>query len=93
MNGNPIDKVYLYGLDECYRIVKYEFLWRTDLGIRVLVNEAIRLRTWNPAVKTVFAIDNSHEVYTSARDVLRKDWIDNRVAFKDLLEREGVKII
>lgn len=93
MNKDPRDKVFLYGLDECYRIVKFVYVWKHYLGIRDLVNEAIRLRTWNPSVKMVYAIDNSHELYTSARDVLRKDWIDERVAFKDLLERDGVKII
>lgn len=88
--------VILYGIlgaDQQYRVAKYWVIRDSESLIESIIFEANMMVEHNPSIKHVYAVDQ--------RPGLRRDYIEsikeNSIAscyeFKDILEREGLKII
>ena len=88
--------VILYGIlgaDQQYRVGKYWVIRDSESLIESIIFEANMMVGRNPSIEHVYAVDQ--------RPGLRRDYIEsikeNSIAscyeFKDILEREGLKII
>ena len=92
-----INYIFLYGLAgpaDSYRVVRYSKVSNyRNFPIRVIREEAKKMIEENPLILDVYAIDNCYEVYQAFRDTKMKFSIEDNVAFKDMLEKEAIKVI
>lgn len=86
------DKVYLYGLDETYKIVRWHYLPREYATVYAIRQTAKGLRSDYPSIQHVFAVDNSSMIYRAFKDIFRENSTANRVEFKMLLEQYGIAV-
>ena len=91
-----MNKIYLYGLADVsdkYRVVRYHYIEEDMVTIKDLRESAAFMRFRNPNVETVYAIDNRPGLAYDYKTTLKRNTIEGNVIFKDMLEREGIKII
>lgn len=93
MKTEVCDKIYLYGLDEEYNIVRYSRVRNCRLRVEELLAEAIELRYNFQAIKMVFAVDEHPDVEAAFKDVFRRGWMEDRVVFKTTIEKMGIRVI
>ena len=94
MNANR--QIILYGIGgaaKAYRVLEYYCIYDDEISIRAIQIEAQRLVVKNPSIVHVYAIDNRHGLRKDYRESIRQDSIESHVVFKDILEREGMRII
>jgi hypothetical protein len=91
-------QIILYGIggpEVQYCAIRYWVIDSQDLSVKELKGCAMRMRIEYPSIKRVFAVDNRYG--------LRKDYIESikdrynsmesRLAFLDMIEREGIEIV
>lgn len=91
--NNVEKRVYLYGLDEEYRLVRYTSITDEYLTISNIQFSAKDLKTRYPSIVMVFAVDNKYGVYRAYKDLSLDNSVENRVLFKIELETNGIRII
>lgn len=85
--------VVLYGLggiEDRYRTLNYFVVYEEDLTIETLKYRARKMVYELPMIEHVYAIDNSRDIYLMFRKSLKT--LEDRIVFKDWLERNGVEI-
>lgn len=90
-----MNQVVLYGIsgvNDQYRIMRYECIDAAFLSIVELVSKANFMKVKYPSIKHVYAIDNSKELRRDYAEVIKHDSIESRFIFKDLMERTALKI-
>lgn len=88
--------IYLYGIagaDQSYRVVRYECIEEDSICINTIVYCADLLKIRNPNIEHVYAMDNRHGLRRDYVDAFKKNSVESWAVFKDILEREGLKII
>lgn len=95
MNHNEIILYGIGGADVQFVTIRYFIIQDEFMSIGGLVHSANYMRMINPTIEHVYAIDN--------RPGLRRDYIESiknhknsieaRFAFRDMLERYGLRII
>lgn len=87
------DTVYIYGLEEDYKIAHYFFITKDKLGAKSIASTAKYLKDTYPTVKTVYCVDNSREVFKAFMDLRdHGNQTENLVHFKMLLEEQGFQV-
>ena len=87
------NRVYIYCLDEEYRVVNFMYFVRgayTD--IRTIKFYVEQTRENRNGIKYIYVIDNSYEVYKAAIDAIKGGSVEDRVLFKQLLEK-GIRVL
>lgn len=88
--------IYLYGIagaDKQYRVIRYTYIDDERVSIDTIKMYASWLKINYSAIEHVYAIDNRPGLGASYREAIRKDSIESMVVFKDILEREGIRVI
>lgn len=91
-----MSQVVLYGISgasKAYTVLGYYCIYDEFASIRRIMNEAELLRMKNPDVEHVYAIDNRYGLRRDYRESIKQNSIESHYIFKDILEREGLKII
>lgn len=92
-----MNRVYIYGISgvsNSYRPVGYERIWQDEATITNLRNKAVMLETRWPEAVEVYAIDDRHDLADDYRMAISdKRGIEGPVVFRDILQREGIRII
>lgn len=89
-------QVILYGLagaENMYRALAYYCVFDTEASTTDIKNIAMDIQDTNPSIEHVWMITNR---YGLKRDFIlsnRKPSIETCAVFKDILEREGIKVI
>ena len=89
-------QIFLYGiadLDGRYEIVAYSYMEQEVLSINGIKHHAMWLKFKNPLIVHVYAIDNRKGLAYEYKSTKRKNTFVENLAFRDILEREGLKII
>lgn len=90
-------QIFLYGitdLDGRYEIVAYSYIEQQEsFSINSIKQYASWLRLKNPRIVHVYAIDNRKGLAYEYKCTKRKNTFAENLAFRDILEREGLKII
>lgn len=89
-------RMYLYGLagaDQMYRVVYYSYIDEEYFSIRNILTNAYWLRIKNPSVEHVYVVDNRKGLLRDFMDARTNNSIESWAIFKDVLEREGMKVI
>lgn len=92
-------KIFLYGItgpDQMYRVAKYWCFFDVEsepVTIRDIIYQASMLRINNPSIEQVYAIDDRHGLRGDFRYAMKKNSIESWAIFKNILEREGLRVI
>lgn len=88
-------RIYLYGLTGvrgAYKVIRYEYVEDCS-SIRDLRLAAFDMTIRFGAVESVYAVDARPGLATEYRATLRKNSLQENIMFKDMLEREGIRVI
>lgn len=87
-----LPRVYLYGLDETYRIVHFYFIPSGEATVKAIRATGTTLRQEYPNIQHVYAIDNHPSLYKLFQETKKKPSVENCVMFKLMLEQYGMEI-
>lgn len=93
-----MSKIFLYGLanaNQQYRVVRYNYVDTSEETVRVIRELRYRasvLRMYHPEVEEVYAVDDHVKLFQAYRSTVRKNTIAENVAFRDLLQKNGILI-
>lgn len=88
-------RIFLYGIggaDNQYRVLKYYAMEEETISIWNIKYQADMLKIKNPSVEHVYAVDDRTGLYRDYKESIKKNSIESCAIFKDILEREGIKI-
>lgn len=88
-------RIFLYGIggaDKQYRVLKYWVMEEEFISIWNIKYQADMLKIKNPSIEHVYVVDDRHGLYRDYKESIRKNSIESCAIFKDILEREGIKI-
>ena len=90
-------QIFLYGiadLDGRYEIVAYSYMEQQEhFSISNVKQYATWLKLKYPRIAHVYAIDNRKGLAYEYKCTKRKNTFAENLAFRDILEREGLKVI
>lgn len=89
-------KIFLYGIsgvDKQYKVLKYFGIDESEVSIKNIRYQAVMMRVRNPSIEHVYAIDYRPGLKYDYIESYKKNTIESCAIFKDILEREGIKII
>lgn len=88
---------YLYGIagaSDAYRVLRYEAIEDDgDLRLDDIWYEATCMKARNPSIESVYAIGQRRGLARDYRDAWTRNTTESFAIFRDILEREGHKII
>ena len=88
-------QVILYGIagaEKRYKVLRYFAIEEEFISISNIKYCAFIMQDKYPEVKAVYAIDNRHGLRRDYIEAISKDSIESCIEFKDILERDGIKI-
>lgn len=92
-----MNKVYIYGISgvsNSYRPVGYIRIWQDEATVTNLRNLAVTLWTSRPGATEFYAIDDRKGLADDYRMAISdKRGIEGPIVFRDILQREGIRII
>lgn len=91
------EQIILYGIggpEKEYGVLGYYVIYDTNGNLtRTLQIEAMRLRMKNPSIKQFYMITNRYNLKRDYQESIRRNSIESKAMFKDILEREGIRIL
>ena len=88
-------QVILYGLagaDKQYKAVRYYAINEEFITVSNIAHCAFVMQDKYPTVKSVYAIDNRYGLKKDYIESITKDTVESCAEFKDILEREGIRV-
>lgn len=88
--------IILYGLggaEKQYKVLAYWCIHEEHISINEIKTQALIMRVRNPSIKNVFAIDNRFGLKSDYTRSFKTNSIESCAIFKDLLERDGIRIL
>lgn len=89
-------QVILYGIagaDKHYKVLRYFVIEDAFISVVNIKHCAFTMQDKYPEVKQVYAVDNRYGLRHDYIEAIKKDSVESCVEFKDILEREGLRII
>lgn len=90
-----MSQVILYGISgagKAYTALNYFCIHEEFVSISTIMRQAQGLRMRNPDVEHVYAIDNRYGLRRDYQESIKENSIESHYIFKDILEREGMKV-
>ena len=91
-----MNQVVLYGIlkaEDSYRVARYFVLKGEYITITNIINFAIMMKGRYPSIEHVYAVDNRYGLKDDFMKAFKHPSIENNIVFKDICEREGLKVI
>lgn len=88
-------QVILYGIagaDKHYKVLRYFIIEEEFISISNMQYCAFIMQDKCPEVKAVYAVDNRHGLRRDYIEATTKDSVESCVEFKDILERDGIRV-
>ena len=88
--------VILYGLSgpsTMYKALAYYCVFDQEATIRDIKDIAIDMQDCNPSIEHVYMISNRYNLKKEYMHSILKPSIEACAIFKDILEREGIKVV
>ena len=92
MGNEASSRVYLYGLNREYQLVRFIYIPAAEVTIMGLLAGAEGLRSRYLDLRYVYAVDNSYAIFDAFRELTHDDSVENRAVFKVMLEQYGMPI-
>ena len=90
-----MNQIILYGFGgarDQYRVMKYFVIFDDNVSIRTMKNEAEVLKIKCPSIEHVYAVDTRRGLRKDFEESVRQNSIESCAIFKDLIERDGLRI-
>ncbi len=90
-----MSQIILYGVSgasKAYTVLNYFCIYEEYISINAILRQAQGLRMKNPDVEHVYAIDNRYGLRRDYKESMKENSIESHYIFKDILEREGMKV-
>lgn len=90
-----MNNLILYGIGDAkyqYRVLKYFCIYDENIGIAEIKRIARTMQVINPSIEHVYLISNRHGLRREFQESIKRNSIESCAIFKDILEREGIKI-
>lgn len=87
--------IYLYGIagaTDSYRVVRYVYIPQDEVSIMTINYEATMMKVRYPNIEHVYAMDNRRGLCGDYMNAFKKNSVESWAIFKDILEREGLKV-
>lgn len=89
-------KILLYGVggaSKQYAVLRYYAIYEDEPDmIGTIKRTADWMRVNNPSIMAVYAISNRRGLYHDYMEARRHNSIESHAIFRDILEREGIKL-
>lgn len=88
--------IFLYGIsdaDQAYRVLRYEYIPEDSISISTIKYCASDMMIRYPNVKHVYAVDQRPGLRRDFMTAFKRNSVESWAIFKDLLERDGWKVI
>lgn len=85
----------LYGIGNAryqYRVLRYFYVYDEGADIAEIKRIARMMQVVNPSIEHVYLISNRHGLKREFQESIKRNSIESCAIFKDILEREGIKI-
>ena len=95
MEVKEMSQIILYGVSgasKAYTVLNYFCIYEEYISINAILRQAQGLRMKNPDVEHVYAIDNRYGLRRDYKESMKENSIESHYIFKDILEREGMKV-
>lgn len=89
-------RIFLYGMtgaEDQYRVARYFCIDQRDLSIENIIYSAQMMKIKNPSIERVYAMDDRYGLRRDYMESIKKNSIESCAIFKDILEREGLRVI
>lgn len=90
-----MSQIILYGVSgasKAYTVLNYFCIYEEYISINAILRQAQGLRMKNPDVEHVYAIDNRYGLRRDYKESMKENSIESHYIFKDILEKEGMKV-
>lgn len=88
--------IFVYGLggpEKNFRVLDYRFIKNEFFTVTEVVTITNIMKAVNPTIKEVYMVDNSCNLKKFFNEVVFENSMEGWQCFKDLLRREGIKIL
>lgn len=85
----------LYGIGNAryqYRVLRYFYIHDENADVAEIKRIARMMQVVNPSIEHVYLISNRHGLKREFQESIKRNSIESCAIFKDILEREGIKI-
>ena len=85
----------LYGIGNAryqYRVLRYFYVYDENADVAEIKRIAHMMQVVNPSIEHVYLISNRHGLKREFQESIKRNSIESCAIFKDILEREGIKI-
>ena len=89
-------RIYLYGLagaENMYRVVDHMYIDGDKYSTKEAKLQAAWMKSCKPSIEQVYVIDQRPGLATDYKHAWRHNSIESHAIFKDILEREGIRVI
>ena len=90
-----MNNLILYGIGNAryqYRVLKWFAIYEESADVAEVKRIAHMMQVVNPSIEHVYLISNRRGLKREFQESIRKNSIESCAIFKDILEREGIKI-
>lgn len=90
------NQIILYGFvgpDQNRRVARYFVISNDDISIWYLRHAASNMRRLYPSIIEVYAVDNRRGLKSMFTDAFKHPDIQNSIEFRDLVKKEGIRIL
>lgn len=90
-----MNNLILYGIGDAkyqYRVLKYFCIYDENIDIAEIKRIARTMQVINPSIEHVYLISNRNGLRREFQESIKRNSIESCAIFKDILEREGIKI-
>lgn len=88
-------KIYLYGIanaENKYRVVRYNYVEEDLFSISNIMRRAWFMANNHPTIEHVYAVDEREGLANDYKRTVKRNSIESNVAFKNMLEKEGILV-
>lgn len=85
----------LYGIGNAryqYRVLRYFYVYDENADVAEIKRIARMMQVVNPSIEHVYLISNRHGLKREFQESIKRNSIESCAIFKDILEREGIKV-
>lgn len=75
-----------------YRVLRYFYVYDENADVAEIKRIARMMQVVNPSIEHVYLISNRHGLKREFQESIKRNSIESCAIFKDILEREGIKI-
>lgn len=85
----------LYGIGNAryqYRVLRYFYVYDENADVAEIKRIARMMQVVNPSIEHVYLISNRHGLKREFQESIKRNSIESCAIFKDILEREDIKV-